>query len=156
MGIQFRFNWTQVEQSTKRMKTNIPKSIGNEIEKALIKGAHRVEADAVNNAPSNTGNLRNSIGVRWEGEGMKMIAEVYAKTNYAVYVEMGTKPHSAPFDAIKEYAKDIGKPDEWFSIWLGIKHHGTKAHPFMKTAFYKNRNWISNEVKKAIKKGIKG
>ena len=64
---------------------------------------------------------------------LEFVSEVAAMAGYAEYVEYGTRPHMPPVDAITPWAIMHGI-DPW-RLAYHIKHHGTKAHPFMRPAF---------------------
>jgi HK97 gp10 family phage protein len=62
----------------------------------VAKTARDIEADAKNVVPVDTGNLKNSIDVEFENDGLTAI--VAPHTEYAVLVEFGTRRMSAqPF-----------------------------------------------------------
>ena len=57
--------------------------------------AFRIQGAAQDQAPVDTGNLKNSIFTRTPGRGR---AEVVASANYAIYVELGTsRARAQPF-----------------------------------------------------------
>lgn len=60
-------------------------------------------------------------------------AIIHIRGKKAIYVEYGTRPHTAPWKAIAKWAKRVGI--EPFPIWYGIKTKGTKGQ------FYMTRSW---------------
>jgi hypothetical protein len=44
-------------------------------------------------------------------------------------LEMGTSPHTPPFEAIRKWAEFRGLPAG--AVWMSIRQKGTKAHPFL-------------------------
>ena len=77
-----------------RQLTNLNDNIEQGIEQGIAKGALRVEADAKENTPVDTGKLRASIQTSLEPTR----AEVGTNVEYAPYVEMGTSKMAAqPF-----------------------------------------------------------
>lgn len=88
-------------------------------------------------APKQTGNLKRSIR---PGEMSVLKASVIAATNYAVYVEMGTKPHDIrPVHArvlawggarrLTGSLRSGARPDH-FAMY--VHHPGTRPRPFLK------------------------
>ena len=59
----------------------------------VAKVARDIEADAKNVVPVDTGNLKNSIDVEFENDGLTAI--VAPHTEYAAFVEFGTRRMSA-------------------------------------------------------------
>lgn len=95
------------------------------LEQALLKGAIKVERDAVLKAPVDTGELRNSIGYK-KGEFTDEQKEyiVYARSKHAKFIEYGTRK--------------------------------SKAQPFLRPAFQKNKQSIIDEINKAMQEALKG
>ena len=110
------------------------------IEKALQLSCALVEAEAKQNAPKDTGELRRSITSRIEDtKGI-----VYTPLEYAPYVEYGTgifAENGGRQDVPWAYKDDKG---EW--------HHtsGQKPQPFMRPALDKNREKIIDIIKEAL------
>lgn len=71
-----------------------PDLVIESVSEAVRKGAEAVAENARNICPVDTGTLKNSIAVAYEGGR----AEISANTDYAAYVEFGTSKMSAqPF-----------------------------------------------------------
>jgi HK97 gp10 family phage protein len=149
MSIDFHFNWDQVASQLEQRMLRLTDAVEQDVEQALHKSALLVEADAVMRAPVNDGQLRNSIRVRQVGTGTKARFEVFVGAAHGQFVEFGTRPHAAPFNAIKDWA-DRNGIDNWFGVWKSIKEHGTKPHPFLRPAFYINEQTIKAEIKNAF------
>lgn len=58
------------------------------------------------------------------GEGLGVVGEVFSPLNYALPVELGTKPHFPPIDALRDWAeKKLGiDPTESRSVAFAIAH----------------------------------
>ena len=112
-----------------------------EIEEALGKACALVEGEAKKNAPKNTGELRNSIASKVEGE----VGIVYTPLFYAPYVEYGTGIFSVKGgrqDVPWYYKDDKG---EWHST------SGMQPQPYLIPALYDNRQEIANLFKEVIR-----
>lgn len=72
------------------------------VEEIIEDGARRIEAMAIRAAPVNDGQLRRSISKNKVKEGF----EIVAQTDYAVYVETGTKKN---FDVDPEFAAYVAQ-----------------------------------------------
>lgn len=112
-----------------------------ELEDALGKACALVEGEAKKNAPKNTGELRNSIASKIEGE----VGIVYTPLFYAPYVEYGTGIFSEKGGRqdVPWYYKD--EKGEWHST------SGMKPQPYLIPALYDNRQEIANLFKEVIR-----
>lgn len=114
-------------------------------QKALEKGAKKVQKNAKLLAPVKTGHLRNSIKTKSEitEDGAK--AQVYTNCEYAIYTEFGTGQRGAE--------SDIERPEgvSYKADWKGMP-----AQPYMTPAFLhaKNTGEIEKEVKKSLQSQI--
>jgi HK97 gp10 family phage protein len=115
----------------------------------LEASASVVERSAKENAPVDTGRLRNSIvsGVR------HLTAVVEAKVKYAPFVEFGTRPHWPPISALQLWARRHGFPARGgaFLVARSIAQTGTKAQPFMEPALRSNERRISRFLDIAVR-----
>lgn len=108
--------------------------------RALGKACALVEREAKKKAPKGTGELRNSITSRVEGQ----TGIVYTPLEYAPYVEFGTglfAENGGRTDVPWNYQDDEG---EWHST------SGQHPQPFMRPALNENRE----EIKRILKEGI--
>ena len=115
------------------------------IEKAMGKACAVVEAAAKQNAPKDTGALRNSITSKVEVEGKEVIGTIFTPLEYAPYVEYGTglfAESGGRKDVPWNYQDDKG---EWHST------SGQKPQPFMRPAVEDNRNKIIEILGEGIK-----
>ena len=110
----------EVDASKLNLDANkINKAVSQEIEKT----AHRIERQAKELAPVDTGELRRSITT--EGSGLDY--EISTNLEYSEYIEDGTSPHIIN-----------GNP---YLYWEGashpvrrVNHPGNKAYLYMETA----------------------
>nr|DAR83602.1 MAG TPA: putative tail component [Caudoviricetes sp.] len=129
-----------------------------------------VQADAKLRAPSNDGELRNSIKVRVKMDGDKVIGEVYTNLHYAPYVELGTGPKGQASHAgispdvnvsyrsspwyVHEDQIDVG-PYHFQKIGEFYKMYGQPAQPYLYPALKDNHERISNNISKYVSRKIR-
>lgn len=111
-----------------------------ELSKAVVaKAGFDVVASAQDAAPVDTGNLKNSISVDFDGDGLGF--EAGATASYAADVEYGTPPHViTPRTAKALY-------------WLGaehpvkrVNHPGTAPQPYLGPAFTRHSELLGRAV----------
>ena len=115
------------------------------IEKAMGKACAVVEAAAQQNAPKDTGALRNSITSKVENRNGHIEGVIFTPLEYAPYVEYGTglfAESGGRKDVPWNYQDDKG---EWHST------SGQKPQPFMRPAVEDNRNKIIEILGEGIK-----
>ena len=96
--------------------------VAEELQRRMFK----VVLGAKRNCPVDTGLLRNSIYGRVIRHGF----EIGARTNYAAYVELGTRPH-----LIRARAKKVLANKRTGEVFGKVVHHpGTKAQHFLQNA----------------------
>lgn len=113
----------------------VKKAVENEIKET----AELVERTAKELVPVDTGALKRSINAQGSG----MTYDITASTDYAAYMEYGTKPHVI-----------TGSPLLW---WEGaarpyeqVNHPGTRAYRYMGTAFDSHTEDIAERIADAI------
>lgn len=112
----------------------------NKLQKALGKACALVERSAKQKAPKGTGELRNSITSKVEGD----TGIVYTPLEYAPYVEFGTglfAENGGRQDVPWNYQDDEGN---WHST------SGMEPQPYMRPALNENRE----QIKRILKEGI--
>lgn len=145
------------------VKLNNISDLSNTVKSAVNRGCKIVQAEAKLLCPVDKGELRNSIKTKVDEDGKKIVGTVYTNKKYAAYVEYGTgptgaanhsgiSPHVTPTYSSKgwvHYDKDTGKY---------IYSNGQAAQPYMYPALHNNidkaRDYISDEIKKHIRKAI--
>ena len=135
----------EIEGINKVLKRLEKLSNTENIEKAMGKACAVVEAAAKQNAPKDTGALRNSITSKVEVEGKEVIGTIFTPLEYAPYVEYGTglfAESGGRKDVPWNYQDDKG---EWHST------SGQKPQPFMRPAVEDNRNKIIEILGEGIK-----
>ncbi|HKN57161.1 MAG TPA: HK97 gp10 family phage protein [Amycolatopsis sp.] len=75
-----------------------------------------------------SGQLRSSIGWDLTHDGRQLVAEVRAETDYALYVEVGTRPH----DITSHGDYPLRNPKTGAVFGRTVHHPGTKAQPYLR------------------------
>lgn len=123
--------------------------IGLEIEKTAVEYLDRKNINV-------DGDLRDSINSKVEREVRSMILQIGANSDHAVYVHDGTKPHWPPYWPILRWVlKKLnikGPPAKrvTFLVRRKIARKGTKAKPFLATAFRAHKNKIAGRIADAV------
>lgn len=127
------------------MTEKVSKQVGGEIEEA----ANRIEAGAKNKAPTDMGDLRQSINAQFDPKTLQ--ASVGTNLFYAPFVEFGTGSRVQIPAGLESYASQFknssqgdftanitawlerkGIPEEaWGAIMASIARNGTYPHPFL-------------------------
>jgi HK97 gp10 family phage protein len=102
--------------------------------------------------PVDTGRLRASITPAVETQGDTVTGIVGSNVVYAPFVEMGTKPHWAPFRAFQVWAPRHGMGEA--EVWWAVGLRGTKAHPYLKPAIEQNVDKIVSILDEAVARAV--
>lgn len=123
---------------------------GDEFLDAMRTSTLWVQADAKRLAPVDTGRLRASITPEIRNTGLfgTIMGVVGSVLEYAAAVELGSKPHFPPLEALETWAKRHGVSA--YSVALAISRRGTKAHEFLQQAFEKNEEKIKDNLDGAV------
>ena len=136
----------------------------------------KTQSDAKINAPTNDGDLKNSIHINIEAEGDTVSGKVYTTNDHAMYVEFGTGPvgekskkEIPPGVAIQYKDKGWLIPVEYFPDYkkygivaievkgaLFVPTKGQKAQQFMTTAAKMNDATLGKNVSTEVSKKLKG
>ncbi len=79
-----------------------------------------------------TGALEDSISGEFEDSGMELTISpkaMRAEWDAGTLLEMGTRPHAAPWAPIAAWSDFRGLPA--FPVWYAILTRGTQPHPFL-------------------------
>lgn len=114
----------------------INKAISNELDDT----AHKVERQAKELVPIDTGALRSSIST--SGGGLDY--SITASTPYAKYIEDGTKPHTITGNPYLTWDGQINGPVK------SVNHPGNRAYKYMETACDTQTEGIDNRIAEAI------
>ena len=119
-----------------------PQRANGPIGRFLDRGAIYIQSRAKENAPVDTGRLRGSIGVESPSDRQRVIG---GNTDYAEYVETGTRPHFPPPSALAGWAARHGGGDPR-ALAFHIAKAGTKAHPYMKPAAESGESFVKSLI----------
>jgi len=158
---------------------NLENDISREVDGELQAGVNKMARDAKTLAPSNFGEIRNSIGTEPAG---KLRYSIFANAWHAPYVEFGTRGKVQIPGALSEIAQGIKNrkkrpQDNWDAfvssilkwgtakgyIKKGDKNHaeniakriyknGISPQPFMWPAFVRNRKKLIDNIKAVVER----
>lgn len=118
-----------------------PERANGPIGRFLDRGAIYIQSRAREKAPVDTNRLRGSIGVNATSPRMR---EIGPNTDYAEYVETGTRPHWPPPGALAGWAMRHGVDEESLRRAIGL--FGTQPHPYMKPAADEAESFLTGLV----------
>lgn len=124
------------------------KELDKACEEAITKCALKIEADAKELCPVDTGRLRDSINTVFSNSGHEFSAEIGTDVEYAPYIEYGTGIYNPN-----------GRKEPWvYRDDEGNYHftHGMQAQPFMYPAFNQNKVFIQKYLAERISKVMGG
>jgi hypothetical protein len=102
-------------------------------QKVLMLCMMKMEELAIKYAPVDQGFLRLNISLF-----PQILSNNYVLTSNADYsaaIEYGSRPHWAPIDPLKDWAKrKIGDESVAYAIQANIAEYGIKAHPYFRPA----------------------
>lgn len=114
----------------------------------IRRAASLVTRDAKLIVPVDSGRLKSSITPDVRVKGKTVIGVVGSNKNYAPYVELGTKPHWPPLDALKVWAARHGTTA--YVVARGIAKKGTKPYKYLQGAYDKNKDTIVKMIGKVV------
>ena len=116
----------------------ISKAVANELDDT----AHKVERQAKELVPIDTGALRSSIST--SGGGLDY--SITASTPYAKYIEDGTRPHVITGNPYLRWDGQINGPVK------SVNHPGNRAYKYMETACDTQTQGLDDRIAEAIGK----
>jgi hypothetical protein len=117
-----------------------PQVVATEQVRAMTRSLLLVEGDARRNVRQDTRQLMNSITHRQRMAGDALVGEVGPSVRYGAYVERGSRPHWPPRAPLEGWARRHGV--SVFVVQRAIARRGTRARPFLRPAYEKNRDAI--------------
>lgn len=157
----------------RKVVAGIPPAALGTMELILEQNAQEAATYAKQLAPIHDGHLRNNIRVQDEPSlthGSMVAKSVVADTEYAPYVEFGTKSRANPSPEWNSYAREFQGKTGWrqgayesimawglkkgfershaFAIFLSIMRYGIHPHPFMYPAFKRQRRRLVADLKR--------
>lgn len=128
------------------------------VQVAMENELHRVQDDAKHNAPTDTGELANSIIVQSEIDGNTVTGIVAATAYHAVFVEMGTGPKGQANHAGTAPIPVAYRASGW--VWYSEKHkqyyrtNGMPARPYLYPAWVVQRDKIKAAIQDYVAGGL--
>lgn len=117
------------EELARKLRSNFAAA---PVRRFLTRSAIVVQGHAREKAPVDTGQLRNSIAYEIDGATMPRWARIGTNVKHGPFVELGTRPHFPPPNALEPWARRHGfGPSGGFLVARAISRHGTKARPYL-------------------------
>lgn len=133
-----------------------PQITAEETQRSVWQAELLVQREVVERTPTSTGTLRKSIiAAEPVVAGETVIGEVTTPLNYAIPVELGTRPFKPPIGAIMDWLGQRGQngPDARsaaFAIQTAISRRGLKAHHMFRDGYRENRNQVRRILEGAV------
>lgn len=156
MAASDKFEIKGLIETKRKMEQVIFELKGKELMGAMQYSVLLVLRQSKQNAPVNTGQLQNSITGVIENNPFNNSIQgiVGTNVNYAIHMEMGTRPHKPPVSALKLWAKRKGLNP--FIIARVISKKGVKGRRGFQRAYESNLHTIqgifNNKVKSIVEK----
>ncbi|MGD9638380.1 MAG: hypothetical protein AB7U85_04910 [Alphaproteobacteria bacterium] len=157
-----RQNWEKFSKALAKS----PEEIGKQLAAAIWQAEMLLQRETVEKTPtgvSRGAGLRASIiSEKPQIMSDQIIGSVGTSLNYAVPVELGTKPHRPPVAPIMEWAKyklGVTEPEAiriGYAIANKIAKKGTEGSFMFKQAFEKNQKQVDALLNKALNKVLRG
>jgi HK97 gp10 family phage protein len=138
--ISFKVKAKGLKESQEKLRQVARDMHGQPMQDGMEKAALMVTRSARIKAPVDTGRLRSSIMPEVRVKGTEVQGVIGSNVTYAPFVELGTKPHFPPIEAVAVWAARHGMSA--YAVALAIARRGTKAHPYLQPAFDENRSAI--------------
>jgi hypothetical protein len=132
--------WDKLQSTINRFPVVAEKKMDTAIRRSLERIYREIDAEA----PKDTGDMAR----RWKRIIGRFQGTLQSETNYAVYVNDGTKPHFPPISALKDWSRRHGIPA--FLVARKIARMGTKPNPFINRATKNAQAGINKEFKNAV------
>lgn len=141
------------------------------VEDEIVSTAHEMSSKAVNQAPSDTGTLRNSAYVEFDKQAI--LAEVGFNSSYAAFMEFGTKSkvqvpagwediasefRNQKFNNLVDFEEAITawvrrngiEESAVYPIMMKILRIGVEPQPFLYPAFISSTKDLMNNINKGL------
>lgn len=130
-----------LEETQRRMQQMVSDLRGEPVMESMRIATLLVDRDAKRNSPSDTGRLRASITPEVTRPNLETTQGVVGSNlSYAPYVELGTRPHFPPLEALAVWAVRHGMSA--YQVALSISQYGTEAVRFLEDALDMNQDEI--------------
>lgn len=139
----------ELDQALKKMGEEKRREIKREVYASGVDVQTEAKEKLKETGAWDLGNLANTIIVDPVKGGM--IAEVGPTAPYGPYVELGTKKHFPPLDALEGWARRHGFESAW-PICKVIAERGLPARPFLLPAFLMVKDKFWKRIKDILAK----
>lgn len=139
--------WAELENAFRQA----PEIVQQELSAFLQAAAQHLRSEVVDRTPAAMGTLRGSITASVDRMADGMLGVVGTAQPYAVPVELGTKPHFPPVQALEDWVRVklglTGKEGRGvaFAIARKISKTGTKGHFMFRDAFVANQAEVQRQ-----------
>lgn len=139
--------WEQLQQAFARA----PEIVEEEMQRYLAEATMHLRTEVVDRTPAAMGTLRASIHTDFSVSGSQILGVVGTAQPYAVPVELGTRPHFPPVQALEDWVRQklglSGKEAHSvaFLIARKISKKGTKGHFMFRDAFQANAGEVQRQ-----------
>lgn len=113
---------------------------------AVLQATKKVQGDAKDLAPVDTGRLRNSIQATVEEKDGEIIGKVSTNVEYATYIEFGTGKRGEESPSPPKSPEGLNYREDWIGI---------PAQPFLYPAAAQNKETVPKIVSAHLKKEIR-
>lgn len=118
----------------------------NALKTGILQAAKKMQGDAKDLAPVDTGRLRNSIQAFVEEKDGKVIGKVSTNVEYAAYVEFGTGQRGEESPSPPKYDGELSYRQDWA---------GMAAQPYLYPAAKQNEENVPEIVARHLRKEIR-
>ena len=137
-----------LKEAQRKMDQTAKDLRGTAMVEAMRDATMLVTRSARINAPVDTGRLRASIVPEVVQRDNVVKGIVGSNVKYAPYMELGTRPHWPPIQALEVWARRHNMTA--FVVARAIARRGTKARRFLQRAFMENRNQIGEIIARTV------
>ncbi len=159
-GIRVEFDASEVAAVAEAWK-RAPDIIADELVVGVLEASLYVERQVKERTPTTTNLLRSSIGAREPRRaGDEIIGAVGTSIGYAIPVELGTKPHFPPIQALSDWARlKFGLPPEeaervGFAVARKIAREGTKGAFMFERGIEASETVVARIIRAATQRAI--
>lgn len=143
--VNIEYDQQQLEEIQKQFWSEV---VQNMLDTSIKKSIILLQRYAIQETPTDQWHLRNGF----QTEFKKSFGRLFNPVEYAVYVHDWTKPHTAPFGKIADWANR-----HWLNPWsvrYAIRMKWTKANPFMDRAVEEWEKQVDAIFEKEIDKMV--
>lgn len=139
--------WDRLEQAFRQA----PDIVRQELDTFMHAATQHIQSEVQDRTPAAMGTLRASIHGSVERMSDGVLGVVGTAQPYAVPVELGSKPHFPPVQALQDWVRvKLGKSGKEgrgiaFAIARKIGKKGTKGHFMFRDAFEANQNEVRRQ-----------